>query len=261
MQLSRLRLLPLAATALAALLAMDVAKMLESSPNASPFVDKAAANNTLGAGIAQTIFAMRGSSMQVPDPVADIVTGATDKPAGEAEKSEKSGKAPTAATETAPNLPDVANADRTVLERLSERRKVLEKQEKDLSEREGLLAAAEKQLEARMAELKTMDDTVKADMARKDADAATLKPLIVMYEAMKPKDAARIFEKLDLKAVLPIASGMNPKKFSEVLAQIDPIIAGKLTVGLAAAVSPQNGALSGKGELPELADISAPKTR
>ena len=138
---------------------------------------------------------------------------------------------------------------------------MLEKQEKDLSEREGLLAAAEMQLEARMAELKTMDDTVKADMARKDADAATLKPLIVMYEAMKPKDAARIFEKLDLKAVLPIASGMNPKKFSEVLAQIDPIIAGKLTVGLAAAVSPQNGALSGKGELPELADISAPKTR
>ena len=260
MRLSRLRLLPLAATALAALLAMDVAKMIEFSPNASRLVDKAAAKDSLGAGIAQTIMAMRGNTMQVPD----IVTGATDKPAGETEKSEKpekSGKPPSPAAETALSLPDGANADRTILERLSERRHALENQEKDLNEREGLLAAAEKQLEARMAELKALDDTVKADMARKDADAVTLKPLIVMYEAMKPKDAARIFEKLDLKAVLPIASGMNPKKFSEVLAQIDPIIVGKLTVGLAAAVSPQNGALNGKGELPELADISGPKTR
>jgi flagellar motility protein MotE (MotC chaperone) len=102
---------------------------------------------------------------------------------------------------------------------------------------------------------------VKADIARKDADSATLKPLIIMYEAMKPKEAARIFEKLDLKSVLPIASGMNPKKFAEVLAQIDPVIAGKLTVGLAAAVNPQLSAQNGKGELPELADLAPPKTR
>jgi flagellar motility protein MotE (MotC chaperone) len=255
MAFSRVRLLPLSAAALAVLLMVDGARFFLTSFDALTLNDTALAKDVLGGDISRALFAKRGVTAVIPD----IITGATDKPSGEAEKA---GKAPSSSTtETAPSLPDGPNTDRTLLERLSERRQALEKQEKDLSEREGLLAAAEKQLEARMAELKAMDDTVKADMARKDADLATLKPLIIMYEAMKPKDAARIFEKLDLKAVLPIASGMNPKKFSEVLAQIDPTIAGKLTVGLAAAVNSQNGISAGKADLPELADISTPKTR
>jgi len=234
---------------------VDGAHFFLSFLDAPTFNDAAAAKDVLGDNISRTLFAKRG----VPAGIPDIITGATDKPANEAEKAGKAASMP--AAETVAKLPDGPNTDRTLLERLAERRQALEKQEKDLSEREGLLAAAEKQLEARMAELKAMDDTVKADLARKDSDAATLKPLIIMYEAMKPKDAARIFEKLDLKAVLPIASGMNPKKFSEVLAQIDPTVAGKLTVGLAAAVNSQNGASAGKADLPELADISTPKTR
>jgi len=255
MGLSRVRLLPLSAAALAGLLLVDGARFILPVFDTMTFNESAVAKDVLGGDISRALFAKRG----VTAPMPDIKTGATDKPAGEAEKAGKASSPPTA--EMAPSLPGGQNADRTLLERLSERHQALEKQEKDLSEREGLLAAAEKQLEARMAELKAMDETVKADLARKDADIATLKPLIIMYEAMKPKDAARIFEKLDLKAVLPIASGMNPKKFSEVLAQIDPTIAGKLTVGLASAVNGQNGSTAGKADLPELADISPPKTR
>ncbi len=247
MRIYGLRLFPMAAIALALLLALDLSNRLRLADGMFRRLDLAMSDDVLGTRIAQTIFARRTDSKRVDT----IITGATDKPpAGEAEK-------PQAGSEAAPNLPEIENADRTVLERLSERRALLDKRDKDLGEREQILAAAEKQLEARMAELKALDEAVKADMARKETDVATLKPLVVMYEAMKPKDAARIFEKLDLKAVLPIASSMNPKKFSEVLAQIDPVIAGKLTVGLAAASS---SAGSGKGDLPELPDVVSSKT-
>jgi flagellar motility protein MotE (MotC chaperone) len=54
-----------------------------------------------------------------------------------------------------------------------------------------------------------------------------------MYETMKPKDAARIFDRLDLKILVEVSTQMNPRKMSEVLAQMTPEAAERLTVELA----------------------------
>ena len=54
-----------------------------------------------------------------------------------------------------------------------------------------------------------------------------------MYEAMKPKDAARVFDRLDLKVLVPVVNAMNPRKMSEVLAAMSPEAAERLTVELA----------------------------
>jgi flagellar motility protein MotE (MotC chaperone) len=54
-----------------------------------------------------------------------------------------------------------------------------------------------------------------------------------MYESMKPKDAARVFDRLGLDVLVPVVQQMNPRKMSEVLAAMAPDRAEKLTVALA----------------------------
>ncbi len=261
------RLLSLTAFGLFGLLMVNMRDWLPSVPDTYSGISQAIASEELADGIARSIAAYR----KMPAVSLDIITGASDAPQGAESSGNKKGDEKAAAeakpsgpakpnAEAASNIPATETSDKVVLERLAARRNELDKRDKELAEREALLAAAEKQIEGRMAELKALDEAVKGDIARKDANAATLKPVIIMYEAMKPKEAARIFEKLDLKSVLPIASGMNPKKFSEVLAQLDPVFAGKLTVGLQAPTNQAN-LQNDKQELPELADIPQTKTR
>ncbi len=54
-----------------------------------------------------------------------------------------------------------------------------------------------------------------------------------MYENMKAKDAARIFERLDMKILVEVATQIKPAKMSEILAQMTPEAAERLTVELA----------------------------
>ena len=55
-----------------------------------------------------------------------------------------------------------------------------------------------------------------------------------MYETMKPKEAAKIFDRLDIKVLLEVASQIKPQRMSEIMAQMTPEAAERLTVELAA---------------------------
>jgi flagellar motility protein MotE (MotC chaperone) len=129
----------------------------------------------------------------------------------------------------------VASAgERAVLESLQERRRELEKRARDLDMRESLLKTAEKRLEAKLLELKSMEAKVDgAAGARDKAEAQQLKNIVSMYENMKPKDAAKIFDRLELSILVGVSSQMNPRKMSEVLAQMSPEAAERLTVEIA----------------------------
>jgi flagellar motility protein MotE (MotC chaperone) len=50
---------------------------------------------------------------------------------------------------------------------------------------------------------------------------------------MKPKEAARIFERLDMGVLIDVVKRMQPRKMSAVLAAMDPVAAQELTVELA----------------------------
>ena len=66
-----------------------------------------------------------------------------------------------------------------------------------LHRREAVLAAAEQKLAARVAELRSLQKKLEAlDAARKQKDNAGWQGLVKMYEAMKPRDAATIFNDL-----------------------------------------------------------------
>lgn len=127
----------------------------------------------------------------------------------------------------------VSPAEKAILERLGERREELEGRMRELEMRERLLNSAEKKLDGRVGDLKTMEEKA-GPAAKASADEAkAIKNLVIMYEAMKPKDAARVFDRLGLDVLVPVVQQMNPRKMSEVLAAMAPDRAEKLTVALA----------------------------
>ena len=124
--------------------------------------------------------------------------------------------------------------ERAVLERLQDRRQELESRSRDIEMREALLKAAEKRLEAKVTELKDVEARVTTAVGnREKQEADRFKSIVTMYENMKAKDAARIFDRLDLKILVDVAVQMNPRKMSEILAMMTPDSAEKLTVELA----------------------------
>lgn len=101
--------------------------------------------------------------------------------------------------------------------------------------RENLLKAAEKRVEARINELKDLEARINNVMqVRDDGEAARFKNVVTMYENMKAKEAARIFDRLDLKILVEVATQISPRRMSDILAQMAPESAQQLTVELAA---------------------------
>lgn len=126
----------------------------------------------------------------------------------------------------------VSGAERAILERLVERRQELEARARELELRENLLKAAEKNLEAKLGALKTQEAGASGQRAN-EAEQARFKGLITMYETMKPKEAAKIFDRLDIKVLSDVAGKINPRRMSEILALMSPEAAERLTVEFA----------------------------
>ena len=126
------------------------------------------------------------------------------------------------------------SAEARLLERLGERRKQIEDREKQIDVREGLLKATEDKIEKRIDDLKSMEDKIGSGVkTREETKQKELADLVKMYESMKAKDAARVFDRLDGALLVDIARQMSPKKLADVVAKMQPDTAEKLTVGLA----------------------------
>jgi flagellar motility protein MotE (MotC chaperone) len=134
--------------------------------------------------------------------------------------------------------------ERAILGRLQGRRQELDNRGKELDMRENLIKAAEKRLEAKVNELKEIEARIKAASGvREKAESDRFKGIVAMYENMKPKDAARIFDKLDMRILVEVSTALKPRTMSEILAAMSSDAAQKLTVELAnradAQASPQ----------------------
>lgn len=124
--------------------------------------------------------------------------------------------------------------ERAILERLGDRRQAIEERNREIEMRESLLKAAEQRVQARAAELKDLETRINATVKQRDeTEAARFKSLVTMYESMKAKDAARIFDRLDMRILVDVATQMNPRRLSDILAAMTSETAEKLTVELA----------------------------
>src|SRR5215207_10881246 len=164
---------------------------------------------------------------------ADVaVTGAVP----EKEKEPAAPSEPPAAKSAAAEPPPkpASTSERALLERLGERRDELQQRAREVDMRERLLEDAERKLEGRINELKGLEEKAEAAATKRgDTEAGALRNLVTMYEAMKPKDAAKIFDRLSHDVLVPVVLQMKPAKMAEVLAVMMPEAAEKLTVALA----------------------------
>jgi flagellar motility protein MotE (MotC chaperone) len=125
-------------------------------------------------------------------------------------------------------------AELQLLQSLSARRAELDKREKDLDMREQVLKVTEKRLEEKMAEIKKVQQNVDAALKTYDhKEDAQMKSLVKVYETMKPADAARIMNTLDMKVLIEVTQRMSERKIAPIMAAMDPSTAKKLTMELA----------------------------
>ena len=172
--------------------------------------------------------------LQAPAPAPQPQAQAPAQPKG----GDASQSAPVPATTGAPTDPAndptlLTQSEIDILQQLAERREDLERQSQEVTQRQGLLQAAEQRIDRKIQELKTLQSAIDALIKKHDEqEEQKLQSLVRLYENMKPKDAGRIFEELDLETLLLVAERMKERKLAPIMSSIDPAKAKDITVRL-----------------------------
>jgi flagellar motility protein MotE (MotC chaperone) len=133
-----------------------------------------------------------------------------------------------------PEPQPVTGSERPVLLELRQRRLELEKRDMSVTARESVLTAAEQKIAARVAELKTLQAQLASlDAERKKREDSDWQGLVKLYEAMKPREAAAIFNDLSMSVLLPLIGRMKENKAAAILAAMLPDRAREVTTQLA----------------------------
>lgn len=121
-----------------------------------------------------------------------------------------------------------------ILQDLRARRQELDEREQALDQREGILLAAESRLDERLVELRSVQSEIETLISTYNQQQdEELTQLITIYEKMKAKEAAAIFNQLDLPILLDVIQGMKETKSAPILARMQPARARELTMELA----------------------------
>lgn len=140
------------------------------------------------------------------------------------------GQAPTAQ----PEQQATSAAERAVLEELRARRAALDAREQAMAVRESVLAATEQRLTRRVEELGALQQRLEAlDKAAREREDAGWRGLVRIYENMRPRDAARIFNELEMVTLVEVVDRMKERSAAPIIAGMEPDKAKALTAELA----------------------------
>lgn len=121
-----------------------------------------------------------------------------------------------------------------LIRNLSERRTQLDDRARGLDQREAMLVVAERRLQDKLIELEGVRSEIQNLLRTLDEQQKQqIMSLVKIYETMKPKDAARIFEELDRPVLLEVVQRMKEAKVAPILAAMDPTKAKDVTAALA----------------------------
>jgi len=123
---------------------------------------------------------------------------------------------------------------REVFDDLGDRRRGLDAREKEIMAREALLRAAEQEIDRKFQELSNLRLEIENLLEQQsEEEIARIQSLVKIYEGMKPKEAARIFDTLDLDVLITVMSRMSERRLSPILANMNPERARTITIMLA----------------------------
>ena len=123
--------------------------------------------------------------------------------------------------------------DESMAAALRARREALDQRERNLATREALMATVEQRLAARAAELLSLqrDGDAEDAAARLRAESSWV-TLAKLYESMRPRDAAEIFNELDMPILVQVVNRMSERRAAPVLAAMTPERARQVTAEL-----------------------------
>ena len=125
-------------------------------------------------------------------------------------------------------------AERVLLEGLRARRVELDGREQALAAREMVVAAAERRLTQRIDEMAALQQRLQsADQALGAREEAGWRQMVKLYEGMRPRDAAAIFDDLEMPVLVQLVDRMREAKAAPVLGAMKPDRARLLTAELA----------------------------
>ncbi len=126
------------------------------------------------------------------------------------------------------------NRKDSILTQLRNRRNTLEKIEKSLTLKKNLIELSEKRLDEKIKQLKELQEIEKQKKIRNElSKEQKLNHVIKMYEGMKPSEAARILNQLEMDVLKKIVTSIKPRNMAKILAKMDVNIAQQLTTELA----------------------------
>jgi flagellar motility protein MotE (MotC chaperone) len=122
-----------------------------------------------------------------------------------------------------PPVPLLSDSEKSVLLALRARRDALDARANALDQRAAEIAAADRRLEARVAELSALQGHLEAlEAGRQQHRAENWSGLVKTYETMKPREAAAIFDALDMQVLLQVLDRMQERRAAPVLAAMQP---------------------------------------
>lgn len=211
----RLRLLPVMIFAAVAMLTVRVGGMVEGLSSEQ--------------GAETALLTVEANRAMAADPMPADDAQVAQLPPGDADD-------PARRDPNASLLPedDFSAAEVQVLERLRERRDAIASKEADLVEREALLRAAESKVDRKIDELRDLESSIAALLKQYDAqEQAQIDSLVKIYSSMKPKEAAPIFDELDMDILLKVIDNMKERKSAPIIARMNPDRVSDLTARLA----------------------------
>ena len=129
---------------------------------------------------------------------------------------------------SAPN--NFTQSEILILQELAERREALDLRNSEIDKKAVQLKVAEQEIDKRLQQMKEYEQKLKALIVEyNEKEKEKIASLVKVYANMKPKEAARIFETLDLEVTVALLKEMKPSTSSAILAQISPIKAKAIT--------------------------------
>lgn len=128
----------------------------------------------------------------------------------------------------------ISPAELRIIQSLSARRTELDARDADFATTLPLMVAAEQKLDAKVQALAAIKLEVQALLGQvDDREKAEVDRLVAVYSAMRPREAAAVFNSLNDEVRLPVAAAMRPRSLAAVMAQMPPAAARELTEKLA----------------------------
>ena len=128
------------------------------------------------------------------------------------------------------NIINFTQSEIQILQELAERREALDLRSQEIDKKAVQLKVSEQEIDKRLKQMQDYEQKLKLLIQEyNEKEKEKIASLVKVYANMKPKDAARIFETLDLEVTVALLKEMKPSTSSAILAQITPTKAKAIT--------------------------------